>query len=127
MKKMSWQEKEEYVRKVLSEKFGVKFEERKVPLRGTDKPYRFDLVSPDGSIIGEVKTYVSPTKSGKRPSAKIAHASEGCLFLMHAEGAKRRLLILTDRNFYALYKNERQGRMVEADSIEIMLVEVKSE
>jgi len=43
---------------------------------------------------------------------------------MHAEGAKRRLLILTDRNFYALYKNERQGRMVEADGIEIMLVEV---
>lgn len=87
------QEKEEYVRKVLSEKFGVEFEEREVPLRGTDKPYRFDLVSPDGSIVGEVKTYVSPTKSGKRPSAKIAHASEGCLFLMHAEGAKRRYLI----------------------------------
>jgi hypothetical protein len=123
MIKMLWQEKEEHVRKVLSEKFGVKFEEREVPLRGTDKPYRFDLVSPDGSIIGEVKTYVSPTKSGKRPSAKIAHASEGCLFLMHAEGAKKRLLILTDRNF-TLYKNERQGWMAEADGIEIMLVEV---
>ena len=127
MKEMSWQKKEEHVRKVLSEKFGVKFEEHEVPLRGTDKPYRFDLVSPDGSIIGEVKTYVSPTKSEKKPSAKIAHASEGCLFLVHAEGAKRRLLILTDRNFYTLYKNERQGQMVEADGIEIMLVEVKSE
>jgi hypothetical protein len=91
---MSWQKKEEHVRKVLSEKFGAKFEEREVPLRGTDKPYRFDLVSPDGSIVGEVKTYVSPTKSGQRPSAKIARASEGCLFLMHAEGAKKRLLIL---------------------------------
>jgi hypothetical protein len=46
---------------------------------------------------------------------------------MHAEGAKRRYLILTGRNFYTLYKNERQGQMAEADGIEIMLVEVKSE
>ena len=122
--KTPWTEKEEYVRKILSEEFRVKFEEREVPLRGTDKPYRFDLVSPDGSIVGEVKTYVSPTKGGKRPSAKIAHASEGCLFLMHAEGAKKRLLILTDRNFYTLYKNERQGQMAESNGIEIMLVEV---
>ena len=77
VKEMSWQKKEEYVRKILSRKFGVKFEDREVPLRGTDKTYRFDLVSPDGSIVGEVKTYVSPTKGGKRPSAKVAHASEG--------------------------------------------------
>lgn len=120
---MSWKEKEEYVRKVLSRKFGVKLEEREVALRGTDKTYRFDLVSPDGSVVGEVKTYVSPTKGGKRPSAKMAHASEGCLFLMHAEGAKKRLLILTDRNFYTLYKNERQGQMAEADGVQIILVE----
>jgi len=125
VKKMSWQKKEEYVRKALSERFGVEFREREVPLRGTDKTYRFDSVSPDGSIVGEVKTYVSPTRSGRRPSAKIAHASEGCMFLMHAEGTKRRLLILTDRNFYTLYKNERQGQMAEADGIEIMLVEVE--
>jgi hypothetical protein len=126
VEKMSPKEKEEYVRNILSEKFGVKFKERKVPLRGTDKMYKFDLVSPNGSIIGEVKNYVSPTKSGKRPSAKIAHASEGCLFLMHAEGAKKRLLILTDRNFYTLYKNARQGQMAKANGIEIMLVEVKA-
>ncbi|MDH7476934.1 MAG: hypothetical protein QHH17_00945 [Candidatus Bathyarchaeota archaeon] len=122
---MSWQKKEEYVRKVLSERFGVKFKEGDVRLRGTNKTYRFDLVSPNGSIVGEVKTYVSPTKSGKRPSAKIAHASEACLFLMHAEGAKKRLLVFTDKNFYTLYKNERQGQMAKANGIEIMLVNAR--
>ena len=119
----NWRKKEEYVRKVLGKRFGVKFEEREVPLQGLDGSYRFDLVSLDGSIVGEVKTYIYSLPSGSRPSAKIAHASEACLFLMHAQDAKRKLLVFTDREFHHNYKKERQGRIAESNGIEILLVE----
>jgi len=42
---------------------------------------------------------------------------------MHAKGAKRKLLVLTDREFYKNYKRERQGRIAESNGIEIILVE----
>jgi hypothetical protein len=118
-----WRKKEDYVRKALTKKFGIEFKEMKVPLRGLDKGYKFDLVSVDGSIVGEIKTYTYSLPSGSRPSAKIAHASEACLFLMHAQGAKRKLLVFTDREFYNKFKRERQGRMAEYNGIEIILVE----
>jgi len=118
-----WSKKEEYVRQILSKEFRTNLEEHTVRLHGLNESYRFDLVSPDGSIVGEIKTYAYNLPSGSRPSGKIAHASEACLFLMHAEGAKRRLLVLTDRDFYENYKKERQGRMAELNGIEIILVE----
>lgn len=120
---MSWQKKEEYVRKVLSGKFAVKFEEREVPLRGTDKTYKFDLVSPDGSIVAEVKG--GKYKGGKKSTA-LARLSDACMFLLHAEGAEKKLLVLTEKSLYELFTNERQGQMAKADGIEIMLVEVNS-
>ncbi|MEM3714364.1 MAG: hypothetical protein QXF82_05390 [Nitrososphaeria archaeon] len=64
MMTLSWLEKEEYARKVLSQKFGINFFKRKVRLRGTNKTYEFDLVSPDGSIVGEVKG--AKYKGGKK-------------------------------------------------------------
>lgn len=108
--KMPWTEKEEYVRKILSEKLGIEFEERKVPLRGADKGYRFDLVSPDGSIVGEVKTFIYSITSGKPPFRKIAHASEACWFLTHAEGAKRKILVFTDRSFMRTIRGAGMGK-----------------
>jgi hypothetical protein len=126
VKELSPKEKEEYVRKVLSKKFGVKLEECNVPLRGTTETYKFDLVSPDRSIVGEVKTFVYSIPSGRPPFRKIAHASEACWFLIHAEGVRRRFLVFTDKEFYENYKESRQGQMAKDDGIEIKLVEVKS-
>jgi hypothetical protein len=103
----------------------VPLNEREVSLRGAKTGYKFDLVSPDGSIVGEIKTYKSPTSGGKRPSAKIAHASDACLLLLAAETAKKRLLVFTDRNFYELFKSERQGQIAEFFGIEIRLIEVQ--
>ena len=123
----NWKKKENFVRKVLSKRYGAIFEEREVHLLGTKKGYKFDLVSSDGSIVGEVKSYVYSMPSGGRPSGKIAHASEACLFLMHAKGAKRKLLIFTDKEFFENYKKERQGQIAEFNGIELILVEWKKE
>jgi hypothetical protein len=119
-----WRKKEELIRVVLEKEFRVHLEEREVSLRRAKTGYKFDLVSPDGSIVGEIKTYKSPTSGGKRPSAKIAHASDACLLLLAAENAKKRLLIFTNKNFYELYKSERQGQIAESNGIEIRLIEV---
>jgi hypothetical protein len=121
---VDWKEKEKSVRRELEKEFGVPLKERAVPLRGAKTGYKFDCVSSDGSIVAEVKTYKSPTSGGKRPSAKIAHASDACLLLMATEKAKRKLLIFTNRNFYELYKSERQGQIAESNGIEIRLIEV---
>jgi hypothetical protein len=107
---------------VLSKKFGVKLEERKVKLKGVNKSYKFDLVSPDGSIVGEVKNF-TPRKFGKKPHGKIANTSEACLFLIAAEGAKRKVLVLTNNDFYSIYMQERQARIAEAFGIEFLLIE----
>jgi hypothetical protein len=117
--KAKWRRREEKVREVLERELGVPLPEKKVLLIGTDTTYKFDMVSPDGTIVGETKTY---TWRGKRiPYAKIAHASEACLFLLHAKDAKNRLLVLTDPEFYKHYVRSRQGSMVQADGITIRL------
>jgi hypothetical protein len=115
--KAKWRRREEKVREALERELGVSLPEKKVFLTGTDRAYKFDMVSSDGTIVGETKTY---TWRGKRiPYAKIAHASEACLFLLHAKDAKTRLLVLTDREFYQHYVRSRQGLMVQADGVTI--------
>ena len=107
---------------MLSKKFGFEFKEGKVPLRGTDKTYRFDSVSFDNHIAGEVK---GANYKGGNKSTLLARLSDACMFLLHAEGMKKRWLILTERSAYELFISERQGQMAKADGIEIMLVEMK--
>lgn len=120
---LDWHKKEMYIRKVLSKKFNTNLEEKNVLLEGINGKYRFDLVSSDGEIVGEIKSYKYELPSGGRPSAKIAHASEACLFLMHAKNAKRRLLVFSEKEFYEHYRKERQGQLAEHNGIEIILVE----
>ncbi|MEM3714365.1 MAG: hypothetical protein QXF82_05395 [Nitrososphaeria archaeon] len=48
------------------------------------------------------------------------------MFLLHAEGASRRLLVLVERSAYNLFISEREGQMAKSDGIEIMLVEVET-
>lgn len=118
-----WKVKEGKVRTKLEKQFGVKLEERDVSLNGIERSYRFDLVSNDDSIVGEVKTYKF-TASGNIPSGKLAHAGDTCLLLEHVRGAKKKLLILTDKKFYNEFKASRQGEIANSEGIEIMLIGV---
>lgn len=120
----TWKGKENYVREILSKEFGVRLQECKVPLLGTNEGYKFDLVSPDGFIVGEIKSQVYSMPSGRKPHAKIAHVSEACLLLLDAKGAKRRLLVFTDKEFYEQYKKNRQGQIAEFNGIELILIEM---
>jgi hypothetical protein len=111
---------ERRVRKALQRELKVKLPEKEVSLTGACKPYAFDMVSPDGTIVGETKTYAWRRK--RKPDTATARASDACLFLLHAKDAKKRLLVLTDRKFYEYYVRSRQGQMVQADGVTIRTI-----
>ena len=116
-----WQEKENKVRHILEKERGESFEQRVVPLVGADRGYKFDLVSSDGTIVGEVKT--AEYKGGNKSTA-VARLSDACLLLLGAKGAKKKMLILTDKRLFELFREERQGRIAAKNGIEIRLVKV---
>lgn len=73
-----------------------------------------------------VRVWVESFPSLKLPivahDAKIAHTSDAALFLLHAKGAKKRMLVLTDPSFYRLYLRTRQGQMVQRDGVTLELI-----
>jgi len=120
--KAKWRTKEEKVREALERELGKCLPEKNVLLTGTDSTYKFDMVSPDGTIVGETKT--NTWRGNREPYTKMAHASEACLFLLHAKDAKKRLLVLTDPKFAKHYAESRQGQMVQADGVTIRTMSI---
>jgi hypothetical protein len=133
----SWKEKEDKVREILERELKVELPKKEVSLTGAREPYEFDMVSPDGTVVGETKSYtLGKGYPETKPWAKVAHTSEACLFLKHAKDAKKRLLVLTDRRFHDFYVEgekkagingkggRRQAQMVKADGITITYVRV---
>ena len=119
-----WEEKEEKVRKVLSKRFNAAFKRRKLLIgyksNGTPKEHEFDLVSLDGEIVGEIKTF-TPLKGGGRPSGKIDTTFQAC-YLLEKVKARRKLLVLTHKEFYKIFKKESDG--IVSKEIEILHIPV---
>lgn len=111
---------EELAREIVKEKLDVSFSKRKIPLKGTDKKHEFDLVSPDGLIVGEIKSSKS-TKYGVRIVGR--KMSEACLYLIGAQGAAKRLLVLTDEGYYKSFKESPHAGIAQANGIEIMHID----
>lgn len=99
------------VRQRLEAVEGQPLPEERVPLGrkedGTVRQHRFDLVAPNRSFVGEVRTY-SLGEGSNRPAGKFAHCYAACLFLYRAK-ARRRVLVLTDRDFWARFRRESDG------------------
>jgi hypothetical protein len=78
--------------RVLSAHYGVPLMARSVP----HHPKKFDLVSPDGSVVGDAKYYTRVR--GKRwPSAKMATISEHVWLLGHTGAVEKFLVFGNDR------------------------------
>ena len=78
---------EDRVSDFLRNTFGQKFYERSLQI-GPNKYHNFDLVSEDGNIVVECKSYTW-TESGNFPSAKISTAVEAIFYLSRIR-AKRK-------------------------------------
>lgn len=105
---------ENYVRKQLTEKFGQPFSKKRLSIgykaNGQPTTREFDAVSEDGAIVADIKSSTGKTSGGKNPSGKVAAAYKDLYFLSLVK-APRRLLILTDPNFYAILQRNSDGKL----------------
>ncbi|HEX5503051.1 MAG TPA: hypothetical protein VFW96_10545 [Thermomicrobiales bacterium] len=111
------------VRGRLEDEYGLALPEERVPIGraadGSTRQHRFDLVGAEREFVGTVRTYALGEGSG-RPSGKFAHCYAACLFLYRVR-ARRRILVLTDRAFWARFRRESDGVV---EGIEVIHVPV---
>ena len=94
--RLSFGEFENRVKEYVGNKFGKKFSEKSLEV-GPNKFHKFDLVSDDGTIVVECKSY-SWTKSDNFPSAKISTAIESLFYLSRIKVDKKILVFQEDIN-----------------------------
>ncbi|MDH5770518.1 MAG: hypothetical protein OEZ25_04430 [Candidatus Bathyarchaeota archaeon] len=115
-KEVFYVQKERLVREFFGKMFGKPLKKRKLVMGhdSKNKPqiHEFDLVSDDMSIIGEIK-------SGKKSKNNYVSGIADCLFLSRIQ-AKKKLFVLTDKDFYEHFKVKSEG--VIPSDIEILYV-----
>lgn len=118
---------EPFVREWLSNRFGVSFNKKVLPLKragaGHGK-HEFDAVSDDGKIVAGIKSSSGKTTGGKGPSGKKHSAYEELYFLSLIE-ADKKLLVLTDPEFFKLFSSDAEGKI--APGIELLFCPLSSD
>ncbi|MCW3983203.1 MAG: hypothetical protein NWE96_04330 [Candidatus Bathyarchaeota archaeon] len=115
---------EEFCKKWLENSFKDRFSKKNLPVGfkkdGKIAQHSFDLVSSDNQVVAEVKSH-QITKGGNNPSGKIADTYYACSMLEKVK-SNRKLLLLTDEQFYNLFKRYSDGKI--AEDIEIIQVNI---
>jgi hypothetical protein len=107
-RKLNSQAFEELASRVLSAHFGTPLTARELP--GVHK--RFDLVSPDGRIVGDAK-YYTLVRGKKPPPAKFSAIAEH-VWLLENTGAPTTFLVFGNDPRVPLQWLERYGNLVQA-------------
>jgi len=84
--------------------------------------FDFDAVSADDSIVANISTSSGVTAGGKNPAAKIQKLRADMLFLLMIQ-AKKRLIILTEKDMYELCRKEKVNGRVP-NEIDFLLAEL---
>jgi hypothetical protein len=107
-----------HVQAWLQKQFGVRFRRQTVPLtgNGTAGQHQFAAVSEDGKIVASVRSLSGRTTGENLPSAKIDSSYAEIYYLSLVESEKK-LLILTDLEFYRLFRKQSQGMVVRGIDI----------
>jgi hypothetical protein len=104
-------EVEDWVRRNwMASHFSMKFSRERLPLR-SGGVFDFDAVSEDHSVVATISTSGSKTSGGKNAVGKMLKLRSDMLFLTMVE-AKRRLIILTERDMHDQCKKEVAGGRV---------------
>jgi len=109
-------EVEDFVRAHLAEQHGQAFGKRFLVLR-TGGKHEFDAVSEDGSIIASIKAHSGRTSGGNIPSGKI-FACIAELYYLSLANAPTRLLVLTNPQFFEIFKRKMREAVVDGVAIE---------
>ena len=115
---------EPYVRDWLGRKFGKVFARRDLPLAGCEGEQSFDAVSEDGKVVACIRFSSGLTSGGKFPTGKRDAALRDLYFLLLAN-AERKLLVLTDKEFFKLFSDRRRFKI--HSSIDILHCELPTE
>jgi len=104
-------EVEDWVRQSWMPKhFGVNFYRDRVKLRSGGM-FDFDAVTTDKSIVATISTSGAKTSGGKLAVGKMMKIRSDMLFLTMVD-AKRRIVVLTERDMYEQCLKEAQGGRV---------------
>lgn len=110
----------------LQKKYNVPFSRKNLQVgwkhNGTAAMHSFDLVSEDNQIVAEVKSHQF-TRSGNTPSGKISDTYQAC-YMLEKTHSQRKLLVLTDPQFYETFKRFSEGKI--SKEIEIMLLDTSA-
>ena len=108
---------ESLVREILERIFGMLLPERTLIVgydsKGFPKTHKFDLVSDDGKVVGEIKS----SKSISEASYKAALVD--CLYLTKVQ-ANKKIFALTNEKFYKYFKRRASGLI--SPEIDVMLI-----
>jgi hypothetical protein len=109
----------------MPNRFGTRFSRERVKLR-SGGVFDFDAVNDDHTIIATISTSGARTATGNQGSGKLLKLRSDMLFLMLAEKAKRRVMVLTEPDMHEQLKNEAgAGRMPM--EIEVVCAEIPAE
>lgn len=107
-----------------SHTFSKKFLQVGTKQDGSPALHEFDAVSNDENIVAAIKSHSGKTSGGKRPAGKIGMVYQE-LYFLSLVNAKRKLLILTDKDFHRDFVKESDGKI--ARDIETILCELPAE
>lgn len=111
---------ENCVRKNLSAELGEELSKKTV-LISSGATREFDGLTSDGGVVVEIKASKVPVK-GKLRHTQLAEMSEACLFMLALEGAKRRILAISDKEFFSEYIRSSQATAARILGVEIIHV-----
>lgn len=102
---MDWREFEEFARTAMSKHLDVELTSRKVE----GHPKHFDLVSHDGSVVGDAK-FLTLVHGKGLPPAKFMEIA-GHVWLLEQTPANRRFLVFGNQRRVAEWWLEKYGRL----------------
>lgn len=112
---------EPYVRQKLRQKIGCEFYDKDLKLElVTGGNHKFDIVSLDRNIIGDIKSH--QTRENGRAGVGAVKSIYFDIYMLSLVEAKRKILVLTNRDFYNFFKKISIGKT--PSDIEIMLIEL---
>ena len=114
--KMTPLQKEKAVRDILSEEFNIPLSKKSLVVgtksNGRIKLHEFDCVSPDESIVAEVKSNelkTTPQKPNGRYFSAIKWALLGDIYMLSRINASTKLLVLTNKPLFDLCSQDMDG------------------
>lgn len=115
---------EPYIRERLRQKIGCDFYSKDIKLSLiTGGEHRFDIVSLDKNIVGDIKS--NHVRANGKVGTGVKKSIYFDIYMLSLIKAKRKIMVLTNKDFYNFFKRVSTGKVL--DDIEIVLIELSDD